>query len=482
MTKRKKKRSPVRRALRGLRWFILLLLLYNIIGGYLPFALRPSLEDPAAIEARADAMQRDIDTADRAMILETRLSALDERIRLMNQAQEELIIATYDCRDGESTRDILSVALDRADAGVQVRLLMDGIAGRIMSLDARFRAFAAHPNVEVRFYNPAQPFMAWKHMGRMHDKYVIADDRAYILGGRNMIDHFIGEYHSPSPSRDREALVYNGAHGTDKSGESSLFQVRGYFETVWAQPTTSVYAPTLRAERRDAVCAELRARVDAIRADKPSLFEAADYAAMTEETRGVWLVSNPTTIYAKQPVVFSTLCALMRRAESDVVIHSPYAVLSPAMRETLSGIAARVPVTLMINAVENGDNFVASSDYLYHKPEVLSTGVRLMEYAGGDSYHGKSMAIDDDIAIIGSYNLDLRSTYVDTELMLVIRSRAVNAQLRANMEALHADCRQVIDMDTAIEPRTVEIPPVPFLKKCALYLNGALMQLVRNLV
>ena len=481
MAKRKKK-SLARRILKAAAWLVALVLLYNIVGGYLPFARTPALTDAASVEARAEEMLSDIDTADRALILETRLSALDERIRLMNQAREELIITTYDCRDGESTRDIMAVALDRAEAGVRVRVLMDGIAGAVMSLNGMFRAFAAHPNIEVRFYNPLRLFAAWKRMGRMHDKYVIADDTAYILGGRNMIDHFIGDYFSPSPSQDREALIYNAAHGTQRAGESSLFQVRDYFEGMWANPETSVYAPAVASAKLEAACAELRERCAGIRAAKPALFAPADYAGMTMETRGIWLVSNPTGIYAKEPVVFSTLCALMRNAREDIVIHSPYAVLNAGMRTALTDIAARTPVTLMVNAVENGDNFVASSDYLYHKAEVLAIGVRLLEYAGGDSYHGKSIAIDRDISVIGSYNLDLRSTYVDTELMLVIRGEAVNACLRENMAALHADCRQVIDAGTAIEPETVDIPPVPPLKAFALRLNGALMQLVRNLV
>ena len=48
----------------------------------------------------------------------------------------------------------------------------------------------------------------------------------------------------------------------------------------------------------------------------------------------------------------------------------------------------------MINSVENGDNFVASSDYLRHKGDIIDTGVTLYEYDGGMSYHGKSMTID----------------------------------------------------------------------------------------
>ena len=482
MSKNKRGRA-IRHVVKGILLFFLAVLLINIIAAYLPFANPPGLDDPGAIEARAEAMCADIETQDRATILETRTDALNERIRLMMQAKEELVITTYDCRDGESTRDILCVALNRANAGVKVRILVDGISGRLKLLTSDlFQAIEAHPGIEIRFYNLLTQWTPWKHMGRMHDKYVIADDFAYILGGRNMFDYFLGEYPAPTHSWDREALVYNGAHGADGSGESSLFQIRDYFEAMWALQETHVFHVGIDEARRDAVYAQLAARFERIRAEKPELFAPVDYAAMTQPTQGIWLVSNPNTIYAKQPVVFSTLCALMRRAQKDIIIHSPYVALNEDMREALTEIAAKTPVTLMINAVENGQNVVGSGDYLYHKKEVLSTGMRILEYAGGDSYHGKSVAIDDDLAIIGSYNLDLRSTHVDTELMLVIRSRAANAQLRANMEALHADCRRVIDAAHSETPADLFIPTMSLPKMIALRAIGALMQPVRNLV
>lgn len=64
---------------------------------------------------------------------------------------------------------------------------------------------------------------------------------------------------------------------------------------------------------------------------------------------------------------------------------------------------------------------------------MLDTGVTLLEYDGGVSYHGKSMVIDDDISVVGSFNMDMRSAYLDTELMLVIKSDELNAQLRGIM-------------------------------------------------
>ena len=480
MTMRRRNRRPLaRRILRGALLLIAAILLINVAAGYAPFARCLPPVDEAPLRARAEQMKAGVESADRVMILETRAQALDERLRLMAQAQREIVITSYDCRDGESTRDMMAVALERADAGVKVRLLADGIAGRLFMLpNPVFRAMAAHPNVEIRFYNLLKLYTPWRHMGRMHDKYVIADGLAYILGGRNMFDHFIGEFPDARQSRDREALVYN----SDGGGASSLYEVRAYFEGMWGHPQTSAFAKGIGDAAREEVYRQLRERLSRLKAEKPDLFAPADYAAMTDATRGVWLISNPTTVYAKRPAAFGQLCALMDTAREEIVIHSPYAVLNGRMRERLAAIAARVPVTLMVNAVENGANVVASGDFMFHRGEVLATGVQLLEYAGGDSYHGKSMAMDDDIAVIGSFNLDLRSAYVDTELMLVINSAAVNAKLRGHMEALHADCRRVRAGGAAEVPEGLDIPPLTAWRRAALYAIGGAMQLVRNLV
>lgn len=481
MAQQKKKPSALRRVLRGVRWFIILCLLANVGAAYAPFVGLPGLSDEtaAAVEARADDMFTDHATGDRAMLIESSAQALDERIRLIGQAREEIIIVTYENHDGESTRDVLAAALDRADAGVKVRFLVDGIAGRFDHMGGDlFRAVAAHPNVEVRFYNLIQFQTPWKHMGRMHDKYVIVDDTAYILGGRNMFDKFLGEYIETGRSLDREALIYRSG------GDSSLYALRAYFEGMWSGPETTAFQPhhAISEARCRAVYDGLAQRLDRLRSEKPDLFAPCDYAAVTVETQGVWLISNPTGIYAKEPVVFAQLIALMRRATDDVTIHSPYAVLNPYMREALAGVSARTSLTLMVNAVENGANLVASGDYLYHKGDVVATGAHILEYAGGKSYHGKAVAIDGSLAVIGSFNMDLRSAYVDTELMLVIRSPEINAELRGYMDALHADCRRVIDVRTAETPVALRVPHCPIWKRALLYLIGALMQPVRNLV
>ncbi|MBQ6374286.1 MAG: phospholipase D family protein [Clostridia bacterium] len=480
--KRQRRRSPFGRVLRGAIRLVIAFVLFHVIAGYAPFAVLPAPGADLLVQAeqRADEMQRDITTGDRAMLLERGTDGLDARIQLIEQAREEIVIVTYECHDGRSTRDILAAAMAKADQGVRVRFLVDGIAGRLDHMGADlFRAVAAHPNVEVRFYNLISPLTPWKHMGRMHDKYVIVDDTAFILGGRNMFDKFLGDYETPVRSLDREVLVWN----SDGSADSSLFALRAYFEGMWSHEETSVHlVDALSDARCQAVYDSLSDQLEGLRAKRPELFTPLALESVTVPTHGVWLIANPTTIYAKQPAAFCQLAALMRRAKRDVVLHSPYAVLNGYMRSTLSGVAAQVPLTLMVNAVNTGANVVAGSDYLYHRTGVLSTGVHLLEKYRGDSYHGKAAAIDDRISVIGSFNQDMRSAYIDTELMLVIRSPEINARLRGYLDALHGDCREITDDSAPAFPEGDAVAQVPLWKRIAMYAMGALLQPFRNLL
>lgn len=74
----------------------------------------------------------------------------------------------------------------------------------------------------------------------------------------------------------------------------------------------------------------------------------------------------------------------------------------------------------------------------------------------------KSILIDDNISVIGSFNVDMRSVYLDTELMLVIDSREINSQLNEAMEsyehiARKADADGSYDNPYDVEP--VELTP-----------------------
>ncbi|MCI8514355.1 MAG: phospholipase D family protein [Lachnospiraceae bacterium] len=475
-----------------IRWIALFpagVFLYLVIGAIAPFARLKEVANPSLYAISREDLAA-AGKGDRAMLLETATEAWEERLRLLSQAKERIILSTFDIREDESARDILSVILKKADEGVRVKIFVDGFSGQAhMGRRDLFRLVAAHPNIEIKWYNPVNLLTPWTSQGRMHDKYLIVDDLAYILGGRNMYDYFIGDYESDSKSYDREVLVYNPGWARGSEG-SSLEQVEAYFEDIWEMDVCRYYYDDESLAKREDIRAErerLEERYDELRERRPDLFEpqgpgAYDYEAVTCETDAIRLLSNPTTIYGKEPVVFYQLTELMKQAKDRVMIHTPYAVCSDYMYRTLQEVGQAVPdVRLLINSVENGDNFVASSDYLWNKEELVATGLDLYEYDGGLSYHAKSVVIDDDISIIGSFNFDMRSTYADTELMLVIQSRKLTEELAGNMERIQRDCRKVVSATEYETPEHIAVEPVPGWKMFLMRAFGLILQPFRYL-
>ena len=80
---------------------------------------------------------------------------------------------------------------------------------------------------QVGVYNPVSPVGLVKLNYRMHDKYVIVDDKMYLLGGRNSNDIFLGDY-TTDINVDRDILVCDTTNG---KGES-LQEQEGYFQQI----------------------------------------------------------------------------------------------------------------------------------------------------------------------------------------------------------------------------------------------------------
>ncbi len=470
---------------------LIAVLLFLIIGACAPFVRYKPLSSITAQNLKTTNYCQDQSGTERVMLLETNTSAWEERMRMMQLAEKEIILSTFDFRDGEAPRDILSLLLHKADEGVKVKILVDGFSG-LVRMEGRnlFYALSSHPNAEIRIYNPMNLLAPWKTQGRMHDKYVIIDDSMFILGGRNTFDYFIGDYPANSRSYDREVLVYN----TDpKQGAGDgLSQVKAYFESVWNLPESKIFHDSEKLSRRKGVQKErnsLYERYQALSNARPDLFQTSKeeirqyYADHTLEAGKITLISNPIHIYGKEPVVFSTVTHLIEEAESSVIFHTPYAVLNDYMYDTLKAAGSQVPdMKIMINSVENGDNFFASSDYIRRKKWMAGMGIPIYEYDGGTSYHGKSLVIDGRLSLIGSYNLDLRSTYMDTELLLAIESPDLAKELTGYMDQYHKDCRRLLPNGTYEIPEHITVAPVPAWKKAAWAIVGFLMQPFRFLL
>lgn len=420
-------------------------------------------------------------TVDRVRIVDENKEALDLRLQMISHARERVVLSTFDFRSDEAGLDLLAALFNAAERGVKVEIFADGFNSWMrMEGNAWFYALSFHPNVTIRLYNKVNLLKPWTSMGRMHDKYVIVDDTAYVLGGRNAFGYFLGDYEGHK-NYDWDVLVYH-AQNTE---EGSIRQLQEYYENITALDCVTLFhdnAPQFEKLSVGRARNALRKRYEELREAEPELFASEyDYLANTEPADRITLLSNPTGYQAKEPVVFYELMQLAQGAGKEVVIHTPYIMCNDWMYEELAKLGDKA--VLMLNSAAGNGNPFACLDYLEHKEDLIDTGVRILEYEDGISYHGKVMTVDEDLAVVGSFNMDMRSTYLDTELMLVIDSREANRVLRDKMAQYESHAALVEDENSyRYIPEGMKMQSVSAARKGLHIVCGWLLERLRFLL
>ena len=459
-----------RRTKRRILFVVAILLLYYVIGLAAPFVyLRPT----GAGSGDLSRYTAEGEGSERVTLIESNVEALEARLRLIREAEKEILITTYDFKEGHAADAIAAELLDAADRGVAVRILVDGLCG-VTNMEGRtfFEALSTHPSIEIRLYNRFNLLLPWKMNGRLHDKMFVVDEVVYIVGGRNTWDRFLGDYGAKDESTDRELLVL----ATDPSDtESSVFALKEYFALLWDSDASDGFRNFGASYDDEKMERErIRIRENAYAAFSPAI--TGDFTAWltrhTLPTDRVSLITGEIGIYGKTPAVWSEMKQLMLSATERVVIQSPYIVCSKAMYRDLAEIDRTVPLTLVTNSILNTDNKFTPADYLYHQDEILDSGASILEYNGEKSTHAKTVLIDDSLVLIGSFNLDLRSTYMDTELMVVVDSSALGSLVWESLSAYYADCTEV-GAGTTVD---VLVGEMPFYKRAWYYVFGLLLQ------
>jgi cardiolipin synthase C len=380
--------------------------------------------------------------------LDDALASFAARVLLVRTAERTLDVQYYIWRDDVTGHALLDELRQAARRGVRVRLLLDDNGH---SMDATLLALDAHPNIEVRLFNPfsvrhPKALGYLTHFSRanrrMHNKALIADNQAAIIGGRNVGDEYFGATDGLLFA-DLDVLA-TGAVLSDLSAD---------FDRYWASdssyPIDRVVVAARAADARPD--SEARARADP---------RAARFSTALRESRFVpeLLAGTLVPLWAKVEMVsddprkglgqardedllahqLRRILARPPRASLDLV--SPYFVPTDAGVGVFARLAASgVRVRILTNALEATDVSAVHSGYARHRQALLRAGVQLYEMrrgatvpgrpgllgSSGSSLHAKTFAIDGERVFVGSMNFDPRSVRLNTELGFIIDSPAM---------------------------------------------------------
>lgn len=411
-------------------WVIVVLILIYVGALTLPYVAHKKVSSTFVKDFEKRSFTNDQTGTERVSYLNDNVEALLYRLRMAEEAKKEIILSTFDFNSDHAGHDIMSVLYQAANRGVKVRIIVDGISGFLdLKGDPWFQALVSHDNVNIRTYNPVNLLKPWTMQARLHDKYFIVDDKMYLLGGRNTANLFLGDY-SSKKNIDRELFVYE----TQASSGSSIYQLKDYFEHVWTSQDSKNYTCRKMTDKVKDCITQLEKQYLDLQTQYPQAYETWNWESLTKETQKVSLLSNPVNAGNKEPWMWYALNQLMKQGEK-VTIYTPYIICGKEMYQDLHQLMQNgTCVDIITNAVSSGANPWGCTDYLNQKENIWKTGANVYEFMGKHSCHTKALLIDNHMTILGSYNMDMRSTYQDTELMLAVDSPELNAEIAKEME------------------------------------------------
>ena len=365
--------------------------------------------EPTRIEALEAIAARPVTRGNRAEILIDGEATFDALFEAMDAARRELLVQFYIVRDDAVGRALHARMTAAARRGVSVRFLYDALGsfrlGRAYVRELREAGVAVHP-----IHGPRRPVGRVGINFRNHRKTVIADARVGFTGGINAGQEYI-----------------DGGAQFD-AWRDTFVRLRGpmvtQLRTVFAQDWSWAAQEPLEDAPREGC------------ADAPPDPDAPDARAAPGGVPGLILACGPTDAIERGSLF---LCGLIGLARERLWIATPYFVPHTDLLTAIQ-LAAMRGVSVRILVPAEADHLLpwyASRDYF---DAVQAVGAEMWEYEAG-FMHQKVMLVDDDIASIGTVNLDIRSVMLNFEETAVIEDGGFAGKVEAMLEADFARAR-----------------------------------------
>ncbi len=291
-------------------------------------------------------------------------------------------------RTGWAFRDAL---MERARAGVEVRVLLDGLGSgwKLNNSDVRMMEDAG---CKFAYYHPLLSWRIDRTNRRTHRRVLVVDGKVGFTGGVGFADEWSGHAQDPKHWRDVQIRV-----------EGPLVsELQNAFEEHWIK----TFGETLSG------------------ADQfPALAPAGAMQGQLIASHSFSMAPVPLT----QAIAFAA-------AEQRIWITNAYCAPSDDQVDLLvKAVQRHVDVRLIVPGKHNDQPLTKSAGRAAYG-RMLEGGVRIFEYQP-TMIHTKAMVIDGLFSLVGSSNLDPRSSEINEELDLAIYDREFARKMEAMFES-----------------------------------------------
>jgi len=386
------------------------------------------------------------------------------RAQMIDAAEKTLDLQYFIFRGDETGRLLTDALMRAADRGVRVRVLVDD--GDTVAGDEQISALDAHPNIEIRIFNPfvyrghsnlrrSIEFMlhASRLDYRMHNKLLLVDNAVALIGGRNIGNQYF-QMDPDSQFADDDVFA---------AGPIAM-QLSATFDEYWNSRFAVPAAALDRSQRSGGALAVRRERASGSpeRHMQPLKTDGVDYVARlaSDEPYAGIISGRLPLVWARAQVISDSpdkkhvvrgelpgrlmadqVLKAASAAQSELLMVTPYLVPAPDELKALQDLRGReVRVGILTNSLKSTPDLIAQSGYVKFRVVLLKEGVELYEIRsllgntrgsgetavvsryGNYGLHAKLLVFDRKRIFIGSMNFDQRSKHLNTEVGLIIDS------------------------------------------------------------
>src|SRR6056297_699695 len=302
--------------------------------------------------------------------------------------------------DGHVAERFSDALIERAKAGVQVRVLLDAVGGKALGngLITRLK----ESGVELLVYHPISSWKFWRTTSRNHRKILVVDSRVAYIGGVGIADEWAGNGDRPGSFRDTQFRITGPTVG----------QLRAAFFDNWASAGGHLPDPLDPVPMQNMQGRDIKASV---------------------------IPSSTASKYSRAALMFQLL---VRVSSRSLQIVSPYFVPGFSLLQELQRAGKRgIDVQIMVSGKRSDHRlplWAGRSCYA----RLLDSGVSIEEY-DLTLLHNKLVIVDECVTMFGSPNMNRRSQSLDEELAVICHDRNLARKLLEDIEADRRHCRQI---------------------------------------
>lgn len=296
-------------------------------------------------------------------------------LKELKKAERYIFLEYFIIEKGVMWDSILEVLLEKVKQGVDVRVLYDDV-GCLLTLPYGYDKQLEKMRIKCCVFNRVVPVLSFHVNNRDHRKIAIIDGCTAFTGGINLADEYINAYEKHGHWKDSAILIQGEAVWSFTVMFLSLWNYQRKTEESYEQ-----FRP-------------LKQRVEAFASD--GYVQPYTDSPLDDESVG-------ETVYLN----------LISNAERYIYINTPYLILDYEMIIALCSAAKR-SVDVRIITPHIPDKWFVHSVTRANYQILVESGVKIYEYIPGFN-HAKSFAVDDELGVVGTINLDYRSLYLHFE-------------------------------------------------------------------